>query len=156
VIISAFDIGKTNTAYAIMKDGILQSSGALTPLQSCSHDDLIAFSIYFEQWLEEQKLTNINSKEGWGLIERFMYRGPMSGKSIEICSWMIAIMIHIAHLKGFALYPITPAQWKNYLKKNHKDDTLEETLDRLFPNVATAHESDACGMCQYSWEIDCS
>jgi len=130
------DIGRTNTAYAVLDDGKFVCSNHISPLQSCHSSNLLIF---------QDQIFNLVDKHSpdYFCVERYLFRGAQS-RDIELCSMMAATVA----LSGGKT--ITPAQWKSWI--NRKFGEFIPAMNKLFPTTKDEHECDAAGMALYLYD----
>ena len=122
---------------------------------TCSYRETISFD-YFEANSDSVLLfaddmhklydkLNI-TKEDLIYIERYQYRGKMTGPKIEVVNQMIATVVLTAPCK---VTQITPVLWKNYFNR-YPEDRLP-LVAKEGESKVTDHEMDALHIALYAW-----
>jgi len=147
VKIIAMDPGVANFAFSVVTDQPdIPFIGQLeNPIQSIKKDDLEVQVCCFK-WEIDTLISKIGlAMEDRIVVERYQPRGPRNPQ-IELVNVMIGI---IADKFEHQLILITPAVWKNYIKKQYGTNKMTQLLKE---KSISPHIKDSIGLASYIFE----
>lgn len=133
------DPGRRNFAWALRENGKITQVGWIKPIVNVTED-----SEFVNDCIE----LLLRFQPDFVILERFMVRGS-GGQSMlaESLNQMIGRLAILTRLyAGVELVQITSAAWKNWWNKNHEG---KDPWHKVYADVESVHQRDACGISQY-------